>query len=95
MHTPDRRTRVLTQEDIEAIGAEIARQYHAQCRFTEISSDDLLSAVRFYKNFNEAMENSKKTVWNTILVLGVGGVISLIILGIFVKLKTYVNGNSI
>jgi type IV secretory pathway component VirB8 len=95
MNIPDRRSKVLTQEDIEAIGTEIARQYHMQCRFDQISNDDLKAAVTFYKNINEAMENSKKTIWNTILVLGVGGVLSLILLGIFVKMKNFVNGSQL
>jgi hypothetical protein len=89
---PDRRSRVLTDSDIAAIADEVSRQAHIQCRFTKISSEDLAAAVTFYKNFNDIMEDSKKTIWKSVIVLGVGGVFTLVLLGILTKLKTLSNG---
>lgn len=89
--TPRRRNN-LTDEDINRIVSAMA--LHTQsCKFDGVNPDDLKEAVEFYKNFNELMKNSKKTVLDTFLRLGVGAVCSLIILGLLVKFgKISING---
>lgn len=87
-----RRRNNLTDDDVNRIVTAMA--LHKQsCKFDGVSPDDLKEAVEFYKNFNELMKNSKKTVLDTFLKLGVGAVCSLIILGLLVKFgKISING---
>ena len=79
--------RNLTDADIEALVVQINHAKHLNCRFDNISNGDLEEAVKFYKNFNSFMEESKSTIWKAILTLGVGGTIVLLGLGLLTKLK--------
>lgn len=90
--TTPRRRNNLTDDDVNRIVTALA--LHTQsCKFDGVSPDDLREAVEFYKNFNELMKNSKKTVLDAFLKLGVGAVCSLIILGLLVKFgKISING---
>lgn len=89
--TPRRRNN-LTDEDIQKIVTAI-NGHEQSCKFDGVSPDDLKEAVEFYKNFNELMKNSKKTVLDTFLKLGVGAICSLLLLGLLVKLgKISING---
>lgn len=85
----ERRIRSISDADIERIVERLIekRQHADDCRFDDVSVDDLREAVLFAKNFNHAMSSSKKLVWNTILVLGVGGVFTLICIGFVMKVK--------
>ena len=83
----ERRSRNLTDADIEELVTQINKARHLDCRFDSISNDDLEEAVEFYKNFNKLMAESGSTIWKTVLVLGVGGFCSLILLGIYSKIK--------
>jgi len=56
--------------------------------FESIKEDDLEEAVTFYKNFNKLMAESGTTIRTTIIVLGVGGIGTLLLLGIFSKIKS-------
>jgi hypothetical protein len=89
----DRRTRALTDEDISVLVpaiikalADDANSRH-ECRFPGISVEELVESVRFAKNFNKAMDGSKHVVWNTILVLGVGGILTILGWGLIMKIK--------
>jgi hypothetical protein len=88
----DRRARSLTDADISEIVKQVNASKHLDCRFDNIASEDLEEAVTFYKNFNKLMTESGNTIWKTLLVFGVGGVCSLILLGIFSKIKSSLNG---
>lgn len=83
----ERRSRNLTDADIKELVSQINASRHLDCRFGTISNDDLEEAVEFYKNFNKLMTESGNTIWKTVLVLGVGGLCSLILLGIYSKIK--------
>lgn len=83
----ERRHRNLTDADIKELVIQINEAKHLNCRFDGISNDDLKEAVKFYKNFNSFMEESKSTIWKAVLVLGVGGTLTLLILGLITKLK--------
>ena len=83
----ERRHRNLTDADIEALVVQINHAKHLNCRFDNISNGDLEEAVKFYKNFNSFMDESKSTIWKAILTLGVGGTIVLLGLGLLTKLK--------
>lgn len=86
-HHSERRARSLTDADIEEIVEQINKSKHRDCRFESISVDDLEEAIKFYKNFNAFMADSKCTIWKALLVLGVGGTIGLMILGAYAKIK--------
>ena len=77
-------TRTLTDGDIEAIAQ--ARS-HSACRFERITEDDLTEAVNFYKNMNDALTTSKKTLWNTFLVFSLTTMLILMGLGVVMKVK--------
>ena len=84
----ERRHRNLTDADIQELVNQINNAKHLNCRFNNITNGDLEEAVKFYKNFNSFMEDSKSTIWKAILVLGVGGTITLLILGFISKVKS-------
>lgn len=81
--TPRRRNN-LTDEDIQKIVTAI-NGHDQNCKFTGVDPDDLKEAIEFYKNFNELMKNSKKTVFDTLLKLGVGAICALLLLGLLAK----------
>ena len=86
-HHSERRARSLTDADIAEIVAQINKSKHLDCRFESISVDDLEEAIKFYKNFNTFMAESRGTIWKALLVLGVGGTFGLIILGVYAKIR--------
>lgn len=86
---PNRR-RNLSPVDISAITKSImeatAAANHAEhCRFLSISPEEMAECVKFFRNWNEIMESSKKTIRNTLLVLGVTGLFGLMGLGFWMK----------
>ena len=86
----ERRSRNLTNGDIEEIVLQLNQARHLDCRFENISTDDLEEAIQFYKNFNKFMSESSSTIWKAILVIGVGGVLGLIVLGIYAKIREHI-----
>lgn len=83
----ERRHRNLTDADIDELVKKINASKHLDCRFNKITDTDLEEAVEFYKNFNKLMAESGNTIWKTLLVLGVGGLASLFLLGVYSKIK--------
>lgn len=77
--------RILTDADVAAIVAAMQAQ-EGHCRY-DVAPADLGEAVRFFKAFNEALQDSKRTVRNALLKLFVAGICVLIGLGIIAKLK--------
>lgn len=82
--------RKFTDEDIEALAKALKSQETDShlCRFNDIDPAALAEAVKFYKHFNQIMAEGGKTIRTAILVLGVGGIVTLISIGIMSKLKT-------
>jgi len=68
----------VTELDIE----DMIRIHH------EVKPDDLKEAIRFYKNLNQIMEQSGKTIRTLTLTLGFGVIASLLLLGLWAKIKT-------
>lgn len=81
--------RNLTPLDVKDI-AEALKNIHQKtsCRFLEISQEDLKETIRFCKHFNSVKQNSIKVIWNTFLILGATGLVSIIVLGIVEKIKS-------
>jgi len=86
-HQYERRQRSLTDADIEAIAAAVVRLQPHSCRFTGINSEDLEASVRFHKTVDQLMSETGSTIRKTIIVAGIGGLISLLVLGIYAKIK--------
>lgn len=77
--------RILTDADVAAIVAAMQRQ-DAHCRY-DVDPSELAEAMRFFKAFNAALEDSKRTVRNALLKLFVAGVCILLGLGALARLK--------
>lgn len=82
---PDRRR--LSDEDIERICEAMAQRQHHECILT-VSPGEVQEAVRFMLHINDLMSETGSTIRKTILVAGVGGLISLLVLGAYAKLKS-------
>lgn len=81
----ERRKTTLTEDDIEAIALAVCKlQVTPPCE-CPVDVEDLREAIRFFKNVNDFLDGSKRTVWNTILTLTVVGIIGLVSLGIWHK----------
>jgi len=78
----ERRAMMLSDADIHAIAAAIVKIHECDCPVTK---EELSEAVKFYKNLNEFFDGTKKTVWNTLIVLLIGSIIGLISIGIWHK----------
>jgi hypothetical protein len=83
----ERRTRSLTDADIEAIAAAVIRLQPHSCRFIEISREDLEASVRFHRTVNELMSETGSTIRKTLIVAGIGGLISLLVIGLYAKIR--------
>lgn len=80
----ERRTRTLTDHDIKAIVEGVADMY--ECRPCPLDLKQAAAALVFYDNLNGWFEGTKRTIWNTILVAFVLGVIGLLSLGYWGKM---------
>ena len=81
--------RRLHDDDIAAIVEQLSRikiEIHA-CRFANSEPQELIDTIRFVRNFNNAMEESKSVVRKTLLVAVIGLLISVLSYGSTVQLK--------
>lgn len=76
--------RTLTDADITAL-VQAFRADHA-CRYS-VDPSELAEAVRFFKNVNAALEDTRKTVRTTILVFFLAGILGLVGLGFWSKVR--------
>lgn len=88
----ERRKRLLSDGDVEAIAEALSRHSHDACRFEGLTRDDVLEAVKFYRNFNDTMASSKKTVLNAVIVILITGLISLTSFGVIAKITSKGSG---
>jgi len=87
----------LTEDDIDLIKTIVESVIHVKeansphtvesCRFDTIQKEDLEEAVKFYKNINTILDDSKKTIRQTILKSLILGVCTLIFLGSVSKIR--------
>jgi len=82
-----RRSRTLTDADVQAIAAAVQGLRKHECRFDAISQEDLASTVAFKKHVNDLMAETGSTIRKTLVVVGLGGLVSLLMLGIYAKVK--------
>ena len=82
---PDRRR--LSDEDIAAIVTALEQRQKHVCRLT-VTPEEIEETVKFKRHINDLMSETGSTIRKTILVSGVGGLISLLLLGLYAKLKS-------
>lgn len=82
----ERRVSILTEEDIARISTVVAelQRGHAFC---PVNPDELEEAVQFYRNVNAFFNTTKRTLWNTFIILTFTSILGLIGLGIVTKVK--------
>ncbi len=80
--------RTLTEDDIKAITDALYSDENHICRFESIRTNDMQEAVKFYQHFNKMMEESGSVIRKTFLVLGIGGLVTLVGMGLIVKVKS-------
>lgn len=87
---PTQRTRMLTDADVLAICDELERRSAPSCKsckFADIEEEELKTSIRFSKHLDALMTESGSIIRKTILVFGVSGLISLLVLGAFFKIR--------
>ena len=82
--------RQLSEEDVDAIVEAIKGDGSHACRFSDVEEADLKASVDFYKHFNQIMAESGSTFRKTIIILGVGGLVTIIGLGIVAQIKKFI-----
>jgi hypothetical protein len=77
---------VLSKGDIIAIANMVLelQKNHALC---PVNPDELEEAVQFYRNVNAFFDTTKKTLWNTFIILTFTSILGLIGLGVMTKVK--------
>lgn len=78
--------RTISDADIKAIIEAIA-DHESHCRFKTVNPDDLHDVMVTVRAFSSAMEEGKSVVRKTLIVLLVGGIVSLVTLGSGVKIQ--------
>ena len=80
--------RKLTDGDVAAIVKELSSVQSAQvpCECV-VDPETLKAAVKFFENINSWFDGTKRTIWNTVLVASVLGLLGLISLGVWGKLQ--------
>jgi len=78
----------LSDADVKKIVDALKADSHAlECRFKDVSPEDLRASVEFYKHANRILTESSSTVRNTILGALVLAMVALIWAGFLGKLK--------
>lgn len=81
--------RTLSDEDIKALAVAIHEQAGHNCRFSNIKQEDLDEAVKFYKNWNRVMCESKTSVRKTLINIVICGGSGLLVLGFYSAIKDH------
>jgi hypothetical protein len=76
----------LTDDDIKKLVDALKTEGHV-CRFSDIDPSDLRHSVEFFKNVNEAMNDTRNIIRKTLIVLFIGGLVSLVSFGVWEKIK--------
>jgi len=89
-HIIERRTRTLTDEDIEALANALhqrANDHITACRFGRIDPDKMERAIEFCERIIKVMDNSASLAGRTILVLFITAAVGSMFAGFIVKIK--------
>lgn len=78
--------RNITDQDVQAI-LEALTTHETHCRFKGIEPEDLRKVLTTVNAFSSAMEEGKSVVRKTLIVLLIGGIVTLIGLGSGVKIQ--------
>lgn len=78
--------RTITDADALAIAHKVAEVHRVPCDCV-VDPETLKAAVLFFTNVNSWFDGTKRTIWNTVLVSTVLGLLGLIALGVWVRAK--------
>lgn len=84
-HPPGRHG--LTREEIRMLAEELARLQPHHCRMPTVDAIKLDAAIRFYQHVDQLLTETGSTVRKTVIVVGISGLLSLLVLGIYAKIK--------
>lgn len=79
--------RRFSESDITQLAAAIVSRQSHVCRYSA-TPEEIREAIVFIKHVNSLMSETGSTVRKTLLVAGIGGVLSLLMLGVWSKVKT-------
>lgn len=90
--TEERRKMALTKADIEAIVDAVYKRHEDAavshlCRFDQLDPEMAKEALAFFKSFNEAMSDTKKTVRRWLVIAMLTGTVALLGRGVWMYLK--------
>lgn len=83
------KTRQLSDDDIAAI-VEAMADHETHCRFKGLDPGDVYEAVKFAKNCNRVMDESKSTIRKGLIQLVMLAIVGLLVAGGIVKIKDVV-----
>jgi uncharacterized membrane protein len=88
-HTDKRRH--LSDGDIEAIVEALAVRQAHKCMLS-VTAEQVEAAVRFHGHIEGLLSETGSTIRKTVIVTGVSGLIALLVLGVYAKMKQVVTG---
>ena len=78
--------RTLSDADIEAIKKAFSEHRSVEtCMECPVSTESLVAAIKFYDNLNAWFDETRKTIWTTVLKATVLLILGLIGLGLWRK----------
>jgi len=81
--------RRFSDEDIAQLCDAIMAKTHAHtCRFDALRPEEVRDAVLFHRHVNSLMTETGSTIRKTVIVSGITGLLSLLVLGLYSKIKT-------
>ena len=89
-HVIERRSRILTDEDIEALADALhqrAGEHVAACRFVRVTPEKLDRAIEFCDRMDKIIDGSASLAGKTVLILVVTAVVGTLFTGFLMKIK--------
>lgn len=89
-HMIERRSRMLTDEDVEALADALHRRagdHVAACRFARVTPERLDRAIEFCDRMDKIIDDSASLVGKTVLILVVTAIVGTLFAGFLVKIK--------
>ena len=77
----------MSDDDINAICDALEKRQGHVCRFT-VPPGEIEEAMRFQRHVNALVTETGSTLRKTIIVAGIGRMISLLVLSLYAKLKS-------
>lgn len=88
---PQADRRRFSDEDIQALCEAITKSqavHFASCRFGDLTPRQVENAVKFHTHIEALLSETGSTIRKTVLTIGITGLLGLLVLGIYSKLKS-------